>query len=212
MIEKSKLIYRNVMVRLVFMLIHAAGIDNDVLLRLVAPVDDAFASYEKPLRKWHYKGYCTAHSIYYGAQFETEGIVEARDYNAAWNLSRRDIAHRHPEADYSQVSIVKSIKPPLKGASKKSPGYIYLIRGENNTYKIGLSSNPTKRIKTLGVQLPFQITPIHLIKTDHMLDAEKHLHSMFADKRTAGEWFALDACDVETICAIEHLSSKEVQA
>lgn len=82
---------------------------------------------------------------------------------------------------------------------KKQSGYIYLITSKDGLYKIGLSKDVMSRIKTLGVTLPFEIEPIHTIKTDDMVGLEKELHSRFESKRIRGEWFALETDDVEYI-------------
>jgi hypothetical protein len=81
------------------------------------------------------------------------------------------------------------------------PGYIYLVQAVHpqNHYKIGLSKNPVERIRKMGVILPFPIEVKHLMKTNHMKRAEKHLHEEFSHKRLNGEWFDLDDADVQSI-------------
>lgn len=79
-----------------------------------------------------------------------------------------------------------------------NPGYVYVIEG-HGYYKIGLSTEPKKRIKNLQTSVPFPLRYIHLIATSYMVQTETLLHTTFAKKRTNGEWFALDEQDVTWI-------------
>lgn len=89
--------------------------------------------------------------------------------------------------------------PKKKKKKKAQDGYVYLIASKDGLYKIGLSKDVRARIKTLGVALPFEIEPIHTIKTDDMVTLEKELHAQFNEKRVRGEWFALTPEDVEYV-------------
>lgn len=82
---------------------------------------------------------------------------------------------------------------------KAKPGYVYLLRSENGYYKIGRTQDPQNRVKTFGIQLPFEVEYECLIKTDAMVKLEKQLHDHFAHKRIKGEWFNLSPDDVEYI-------------
>lgn len=77
------------------------------------------------------------------------------------------------------------------------PGYIYLIQSPTGHYKIGRTKDLHNRLKTFGVQLPFEVEFICVIETDDMYGLERRLHEHFAAKRVNGEWFALDTADVE---------------
>jgi hypothetical protein len=82
---------------------------------------------------------------------------------------------------------------------KPNPGYVYLIKNSEGHYKIGKSVNPSKRIESLGVVLPFPIEAVHIISSNRMSKLEKELHGRFEDKHIAGEWFELTQDDVEYI-------------
>jgi hypothetical protein len=85
-----------------------------------------------------------------------------------------------------------------KGHVYKS-GYLYLLRSTTGYFKIGRTTDPTNRIKTFEVKLPFEVAYEHVFPTDDMFGMEKALHSRFAEKRVNGEWFALAPDDVEYI-------------
>lgn len=89
----------------------------------------------------------------------------------------------------------KTITPIRRDA----PGYVYLIQSPSSAYKIGRARNPHNRMKTFGVQLPFEVEFVALIQTDDMYGLERRLHDRFHAKRINGEWFALTPEDVDYI-------------
>jgi len=89
---------------------------------------------------------------------------------------------------------------------KSNYGYVYLIRTPLGVYKIGKTKSPQKRIKKLGVQLPFEIDVIHLIRSDNYTKAEAALHDKYKNKRVNGEWFNLSDIDVKDIQNIVELN------
>jgi len=91
---------------------------------------------------------------------------------------------------------------------KAKPGYVYLLKSEElNRWKIGRAYNPGLRGCQLEKQSPTPISIVHTVKTNDPILLEKQLHDTFADKRIHGEWFELDATDVEQICAISEVSA-----
>ena len=109
--------------------------------------------------------------------------------------------------EQSQVKSSNTTYTPIT-TPRKVTGYVYLVQAvmPQNYYKIGCSTNPVERIETLGVRLPFPITPIHQFKVNDMFGIERRLHDKYADKRANGEWFALTDNDVAEICAIESMN------
>lgn len=83
------------------------------------------------------------------------------------------------------------------------PGYVYLLSLDIGAFKIGKAIDITKRVKSLGVKIPIQVTLIHSFRSDDYSLAELTLHEKFASKRTVGEWFELDEEDVEYIKSIQ---------
>lgn len=89
------------------------------------------------------------------------------------------------------------LKYPNLFKSIKSRSNIYLIKNNRNGYiKIGKSSNPKKREKTLQSEEP----ELELIFTlNASLLTETELHIKFNSKRVRGEWFNLTDEDVNYI-------------
>ena len=84
-------------------------------------------------------------------------------------------------------------------------GFVYLLKSNTGHWKIGRATDPNNRLKTFGIQLPFEVEFEHLIPTDNMAEAEQMLHDHFASKRLRGEWFDLSPEDVAYIKAIQRI-------
>lgn len=92
----------------------------------------------------------------------------------------------------------KKALPSLPNPPKPQAGWVYVVQADKY-FKIGISKEPKKRIKTLGTEMPTPLTTIRLFETEDMKKLEEALHNVFAFKRIKGEWFALDESDVEYI-------------
>lgn len=145
-----------------------------------------------------------------------ETVIEESNQWRARSLARKQFDELYPRASQvlvqsERVDAGRNIKLKRERPTKSAAGYIYLIEGQPNHYKIGKTVNPKERIGTLGVQLPYPIQVIHLIPVDNMTAAEQYLHSQFGDKRIRGEWFELDAQEVAFIKSISRLGSDVLQ-
>lgn len=95
------------------------------------------------------------------------------------------LPHIEQEANGTQSSL----------ASDLVPGHVYLLR-HGNEYKIGRSTDPTRRYKEIRVQMPLDTEEVHLIETDDTVGIEGYWHKRFSDRRLNGEWFKLSVQDV----------------
>ena len=98
---------------------------------------------------------------------------------------------------------LKATKQLAEIDSIKKQDYLYIIEN-NGLYKIGYSSNWKKRYKSYKTHLG-SVNLTYLTKQDDCFDLENHLHSLFSDKRTVGEWFCLN--DEDLFKAISYCSS-----
>ena len=109
------------------------------------------------------------------------------------SIKKIKISIKYKERELDKLWFQERTLPPIyDGKSYKT----YLIK-ENNTsfYKIGKSTNPTLREKTLQRQMP----NIHIVKIWDK-DIEKTLHKKYKQQRVRGEWFKLTKVQVRHIC------------
>lgn len=129
-------------------------------------------------------------------------------------LKRAEELYHHPAMKSARVSDVSVLfVPPIETNVTTNPGYVYLVKAvyPERIYKIGKSSEPKKRLKKMGVKLPFPIEVMHLIRTDDMSKCERALHIEYDDKRLEGEWFELDERDVKDILIIDERNYHDPQ-
>lgn len=75
--------------------------------------------------------------------------------------------------------------------------YIYIIGSDNPPYKIGISKNPDKRLKSLqtGHPFPLQIHSARLTDISETKYLERMIHQNLKFYRTKGEWFNIELKD-----------------
>jgi hypothetical protein len=82
----------------------------------------------------------------------------------------------------------------------KTTAYVYLFHNEvTNLHKIGFSSHPMKRFRTIMIKRKQLMSIEHLIPTPDPEQREAELHFMFRDKNIEGEWFDLSEDDLQDI-------------
>jgi hypothetical protein len=135
-----------------------------------------------------------------GAQ-RIEELLKLIDSQDFWSFDENKLTEFRLMLNRGYVAArradMRVVPPPQR--KKATRGYVYLVQSPTGYYKIGRTNNPNNRLKTFGVQLPFEIEFVALISTDDMFDLEAQLHKKYETKRTGGEWFALDPADVEYI-------------
>jgi len=72
---------------------------------------------------------------------------------------------------------------------------VYLIRGNNGKYKIGIAKNPKERIRQLQTGNSDQLKIIETYESDNASTIEFALHSQYSHVRKTGEWFDLSISD-----------------
>lgn len=88
-----------------------------------------------------------------------------------------------------------------KTNSKLNPdGYLYLIKLNGfDIYKIGVSSNPKRRIKDLKSANPFDIEIIFLAYFEDVYQLESLVLDLFTINKIKGEWFKAYEEDISNL-------------
>jgi hypothetical protein len=87
-------------------------------------------------------------------------------------------------------------QPQGKAAPEVVVGFVYLMK-HGKHYKIGKTNAAGRREYELAIQLPEKLKTVHVIRTDDPDGIEAYWHKRFAAKRGNGEWFELDAADIQ---------------
>ena len=75
---------------------------------------------------------------------------------------------------------------------------LYVIKA-NGLHKIGITSQPRKRLAGFKSTLPCSVEVVICQTVTHHRYVESELHKRFSSKRANGEWFDLVPGDIETI-------------
>jgi hypothetical protein len=72
---------------------------------------------------------------------------------------------------------------------------VYLIRGNDGRYKIGIAKNPKQRIAQLQTGNSDKLTLIESYLTENASKIESSLHNRYSYVRNVGEWFDLSVAE-----------------
>lgn len=118
----------------------------------------------------------------------------------------------HYAAQLREAGLLRPVTKTAHGgyvAAPDRPGHVYLLASELGPHKIGRAKEVGERLKTLAIQLPFDVSLAHHFPADDCVAAEAYLHGRFAEKRLRGEWFRLTEEDVEWIMGIVRFEAGE---
>ncbi len=119
-----------------------------------------------------------------------------------YSVEGRLIIEKANIANWIMEELIKldSIKKPNKKVSIWTSGFVYLFKGENGKYKIGVSKDPKKRLTDLRRSSCENHTAIIAIEVEDPYKEERYLHKHFKNSRSHSEWFSLSILDVDFIC------------
>ena len=107
--------------------------------------------------------------------------------------------HKTTNNDNTHIRYEK-LPERLPANSGKRAGFVYVVKElTGKYYKIGRTVDPSDRIKTFEVKLPMRVEYVLLLPTDDMYKLESSLHTLYASKHVNGEWFVLNANDINNM-------------
>jgi predicted GIY-YIG superfamily endonuclease len=72
---------------------------------------------------------------------------------------------------------------------------VYLIRGNDGKYKIGIAKHPIQRIKQLQTGNSEQLKLIEIYQSENARKIESALHNRYSYVKNIGEWFDLSVTE-----------------
>jgi len=83
--------------------------------------------------------------------------------------------------------------------------------GITDYYKIGVAENPEQRLSAMSTGTPHKLELITTVAADDAKKAERYLHRYYQHWRIKGEWFKLLINAVNSLRALEFISSETVK-
>lgn len=90
----------------------------------------------------------------------------------------------------------------VKKEPKKRSGYVYIVKTDDNFYKVGITNNVKNRIRGLQTSNPKKLELVGSFYSKDYQGLESHLHGKFDKHRRSGEWFELDIDAVDEMLCI----------
>lgn len=137
-------------------------------------------------------------------------------------LYRLVLSSRKPQAEIFQDWILGIISTLRKSVDfvdflnnshqyENEAGFVYLATMSKGWCKIGMSKQPYKRMSSLPVGTPLEITLVHRIFTFNMSALEKALHDYYGAYWLRGEWFDLPQECIEEFPMIANKLDSELE-
>lgn len=79
----------------------------------------------------------------------------------------------------------------IRNGDRQEAQLLYIIQAANGHVKIGISSRPRGRLKSLSVGSPLDIELVATADVPYPKEIEKSLHERFEKYNVKGEWFDL---------------------
>jgi hypothetical protein len=100
-------------------------------------------------------------------------------------------------AAIAKPHLVAEPDPEAASSKERVKGYVYMYRS-GRRYKVGKTSDPSRRFREVGLVLPDETHFVHSIPTDDPTGIEAYWHERFSSKRVRNtEFFELDSSDVQ---------------
>lgn len=179
------------------------------------PNSDSKKISEEQARKFNYKYFCPL-LVFHGedgAEIKQQNdlfilksdweIIKSQIDFFYKKLTDKKIKEINEQMSKEQDELIErwNSSPRSKPQPKKGSIYIIQLKGKP-IYKIGISSNPRERLKSVQCPIPLECILIHTISSNDIRSDEKKLHNLFDLKRISltgfkrQEWFKLNKRDV----------------
>jgi len=105
--------------------------------------------------------------------------------------------HLTEAAEIARAYVPAEKEDNAAGPNERIVGYVYMLRS-GRCYKVGKSTDPSRRYREVRLELPEETHQVHTIPTDDPTGIEAYWHERFAPKRIRNtEFFSLNGQDVQ---------------
>lgn len=99
----------------------------------------------------------------------------------------------YPGIIFGLNDLKRAFRSPIN-QNKQFSSFIYVIEGEGGKHKIGISTDPIRRIAELQTGSPVTLKFSFIAISSHSVcELEPAAHDLLTKYRTSGEWFAVPA-------------------
>jgi len=117
----------------------------------------------------------------------------------ACELLTRGCVNQAIDARLSELRVTKPKEVSGRKINSIS-NQVYLIQEDFiGLVKIGITSDPIRRMNHLQISCPQKLTLIDCVEVENASCYEARLHAKFSEKHYGGEWFRLSVEDIETL-------------
>lgn len=126
---------------------------------------------------------------------------QAQLFEQRWRTSINDDRIKRGLNVFMDMPTNRQTGNNLRQSKRSDRGILYVIQSGEN-YKIGITDNFEKRLRDLQSSNPHTIQARLIMRVSNAGRLERALHHLFRARRIRGEWFKLDAPDLELLQCI----------
>lgn len=86
---------------------------------------------------------------------------------------------------------------------------LYVIEHPHGFYKVGISNDPERRLKSLQTASPYELELVATVDTENSNGLESLLHDRFAKYHYRDEWFELPDKQVSEFKEMNHINFEQ---
>jgi hypothetical protein len=108
--------------------------------------------------------------------------------------------------------VEQNWRPPGEPSSTVAAEFVYVVTGDHDLVKIGITTNPKARLASLRTGSPFPIDFAYVATVEGpAIDIEQRAHASLARHRCQGEWFdVVPEVAVGAVAAAAHALGRQI--
>lgn len=119
--------------------------------------------------------------------------IQASMFGLEWSQLKNNWRRRFKDLSVTEEvweRLLATVEHREPTQPKESRGYLYVIKNEENNWKVGISEDVTKRISNLQTASPSKLTLVATYKSyTPVYNLEQKVHKKLRKHNIRGEWF-----------------------